>query len=233
MQERDRGGPLDDSIKEKLLNRFRAYLDTVDGEPEPPDQTGEGTDLFSVFIELAALRSEVRTESRMVKEALDQFRSVFDALQASHGAMEQELKRAQAEAREQSRAALRPLLLDVIDIRDRLVAGLKLPQATPTRWRDRFWRRNAPDEDAWREGVRMTLRRVDQLLLAQRIAPVELVGRPFDPRLGCVVATARDASVADGTVIDEVRTGFLWEDELLRPAEVIVSKGGADKRECL
>lgn len=224
---------MDDSIKEKLLDRFRAYLDTLDGEPEPPDQTGEGTDLFSVFIELAALRSEVRTESRLVKEALDQFRSVFDTLQASHGTMEQELKRAQAEALEQSRSVLRPLLLDVIDIRDRLVAGLKLPQAAPTRWRDRFWRRNAPGADAWREGVRMTLRRVDQFLLARRIAPVELVGRPFDPRLGCVVATAPDASVADGTVIDEVRTGFLWEDELLRPAEVIVSKGGAGKGECL
>ena len=122
---------MDDSIKEKLLDRFRAYLDTVDGEPEPPDQTGEGTDLFSVFVELAALRSEVRTESRLVKEALDQFRSVFDTLQASHGTMEQELKRAQAEALEQSRSVLRPLLLDVIDIRDRLVAGLKLPQASP------------------------------------------------------------------------------------------------------
>ena len=224
---------MDDSIKEKLLDRFRAYLDTVDGELAPPDQTEEGKDLFSVFVELAALRSEVRTESRLVKEALDQFRCVFDTLQASHGAMEQELKRAQAEAREQSRAVLRPLLLDVIDIRDRLVAGLKLPQASPTRWRVRFWRRNAPEVDTWREGVRMTLRRVDQFLSARRIAPVELVGRPFDPRLGCVVGTARNASVADGTVIDEVRTGFLWEDELLRPAEVIVSKGGADKGERL
>jgi molecular chaperone GrpE len=218
---------LDDSIKEELLDRFRAYLDTVDGEPEPSDETGEGKDVFSVFVELAALRSEVRTESRLVKEALDQFHSVFDTLQASHGTMEQELKRARAEARKQSGDVLRPLLLDVIDIRDRLAAGLKLPPAAPTRWHDRFCRRNAPEAEAWREGLRMILRRVDQLLLDRRIVPVKLVGRPFDPRLGRVVATARDDSVANGTVIDEVRAGFLWEDELLRPAEVIVSKGGA------
>jgi molecular chaperone GrpE len=57
------------------------------------------------------------------------------------------------------------------------------------------------------------------------------VGQPFDPRRARVVATAADLSVAEGTVIEEVRTGFLWDDQVLRSAEVIVSKGGAGKGE--
>ena len=88
---------------------------------------GAEADLFSVFVELAALRNEVRTESRLVKEALDQFRGVFDTLQSSHATLEQELKRAQAEAHERGRALLRPLLLDLLDLRDRLAAGLQQP----------------------------------------------------------------------------------------------------------
>ena len=74
---------------------------------------------------MAGLRSEVRTESRLVKEALDQFRGVFDTLRASQATVQQELERARAEARDQARAAMRPLLLDVIDLRDRLLAALK------------------------------------------------------------------------------------------------------------
>jgi molecular chaperone GrpE len=80
---------LDETIREKLLSRFVAYLDGLDhdesGEvPATAEETREEADLFSVFVELAGLRNEVRTQSRLVKEALEQFRGVFDTLQASH-----------------------------------------------------------------------------------------------------------------------------------------------------
>ena len=132
-----------------------------------------------------------------------------------------------AETRAQAHAALRPLLLDVIDLRDRLLAALKLVATGRPHWSDRLLRRNAPGGAAWQEGLRMTVRRLDQVLLDRGVVATHLVGQPFDPRRARVVATAPDASVAEGTVIEEVRTGFLWDDQVLRTAEVIVSKGGA------
>jgi molecular chaperone GrpE len=75
----------------------------------------------------------------------------------------------------------------------------------------------------------MTLRRLDQMLQDRRVVATQLVGQPFDPRQARVVATTADRSVAEGTVLEEVRTGFLWDDQVLRTAEVIVSKGGAGK----
>jgi molecular chaperone GrpE len=133
---------LDDSIKQALIDRFRDYLDMVEDGEEPPDDPGETADLFSVLVEMAALRSEVRTESRLVKEALEQFRGVFDSLQASQATLQRELDRARTETRDQAQSALRPLLLDVIDLRDRLVAALTLSAAVRPRWRDRLWRRD-------------------------------------------------------------------------------------------
>jgi molecular chaperone GrpE len=227
---------LDAAIREKLLSRFVAYLDGLDhNEPgEAPAGTAaeasEEADLFSVFVELAGLRNEVRTQSRIVKEALDRFRSVFDALQSSHATLEQELKRARADAHDRERALLKPLLLDVIDVRDRLAAGLRPAQAAPARrWYERFRpdpeaNRAAAAEEARREGMRMTLRRVDRLLADQRITAIETVGRPLDPRHAAAVATVEDPATADGTVVEEVRPGFLWQGELLRPAEVIVAR---------
>ncbi len=70
----------------------------------------------------------------------------------------------------------------------------------------------------------MTLRRVDRLLADQRVSAIETVGRPLDPRYAAAVATVEDPAAADGIVLEEVRPGFLWQDELLRPAEVIVAK---------
>jgi molecular chaperone GrpE len=220
---------LDDSIKQALIDRFRGYLDMVEDGEEPPDDPGETADLFSVLVEMAALRSEVRTESRLVKEALEQFRGVFDSLQASQATLQRELDRARTETRDQAQSALRPLLLDVIDLRDRLVAALTLSAVARPRWHDRLWRRDRSGVAAWQEGLRMTLRRLDQVLLDRRVVATQLAGLPFDPQLARAIGTAADSSVAEGTVIKEVRAGFLWDDQVLRTAEVIVSKGDAGK----
>ena len=80
---------MDETIREKLLSRFVAYLDSLDhdesGAARAAEEESEEADLFSVFVELAGLRNEVRTQSRIVKEALDRFRSVFDTLLAGQG----------------------------------------------------------------------------------------------------------------------------------------------------
>jgi molecular chaperone GrpE len=126
---------MDPSLKETLLDRLSSYLDGLDAADaetaglaptaaETPSADEEARDLFSVFVELAAVRNEARAQARIVKEAFDQFRAVFETLQSSNAALDRELKEAHARAREQSRSVLRPLLIDIIDVRDRLSAGL-------------------------------------------------------------------------------------------------------------
>ncbi len=217
---------MDAAAKERLLDQLRQYLDGFEALPVPaPDPGSAEADLFTVFVELAAVRNEVRTESRLVKEALDQFRTVFGTLQSSHATLEQELKRVQAEARERAQALLRSLLLDLLDLRDRLDAALQAPAAAPSRWLDR-WRKPRAAPEHWREGIGLTVRRLDRMLAERRVSRIELVGQRFDPRLARAVGTRQDANVAPGVVVDEVRAGYLWDDELLRAAEVIVSKAG-------
>lgn len=233
---------MDDSIKQELLTRFSLWLDAAPDEPEDedalPDEVLPRTDLYSLFVEMAGLRSEVRAESRLMKDALDQFRGVFDTLQASHATLRQELERVRTETKDQSRAAIRPLLLDMIDLRDRLLAALAMSgagrRATPARWwRARFFppRDDASGGDAWREGLRLTLGRLDQMLLDRQVVPLRLAGQPFDPRQARVVATVTDSAAPDGIVIEEVRAGFLWHDQVLRSAEVTVSKSSAQPGE--
>jgi molecular chaperone GrpE len=221
---------LDETIREKLLSRFAAYLDGLEHEesgavPAMAEEAREEADLFSVFVELAGLRNEVRTQARFFKEALDQFRGVFDTLQASHATLEQELKRARAEVNDRETTLLKPLLLDIIDVRDRLSAGLKPAMAASPRWYEHFRpKTKRAAEKAWREGMRMTVRRIDKLLGDRRVLAIETVGCPFDPRRAAAVATIEDPAAADGIVVEEVRPGFLWQGELLRPAEVIVAR---------
>ena len=192
---------------------------------------GPETDLFTVFVELAALRNEVRTESRLVKEALDQFRGVFATLQSSHATLEQELKRARAESAGARAGA--PATVAAGVARPARPAGRRAAAARsgPARWLDRWRRRRPAEPDSWREGFGMTLRRLEHILAERRVVRIELMGQRFDPHLGRVIGTTHETGVEAGIVVDEVRAGFLWDDELLRPAEVIVTKAGAEERE--
>ena len=221
---------MEDAAKNDLLEQFRRYLDGIDDVPPPAPMAGSEADLFTLSVDMAALRNEVRTEARLVKDALEQFRAVFQTLQSSQSVLEQDLQRAHERERVQERTLVRPVLLDMLDLRDRLAAGL-LPSPQPRlRWHERWRGKRALQPEPWQDGLRMTLRRLDQLLLERRVTPLELLGQRFDPRLGRVVATRDAAGMQVGTVLEVVRAGFLWEEVLLRPAEVIVSKTDAEEQ---
>ena len=219
---------MEDALKDRLLEQFRRYLDGIREVPLPEPATGSEADLFTLSVEMAALRNEVRTESRLVKDALDQFRAAFQTVQSSQDTLEQELQRAHERERAQERTLVRPVLLDMLDLRDRLAAGLQPSPQPRAHWYERWRGKRVLQPEPWQEGLRMTLRRLDQMLLERRVTPVELLGQRFDPRLGRVVATRDEAGVEPGIVLVVLRAGFLWDETLLRPAEVIVSKPDAE-----
>jgi molecular chaperone GrpE len=215
---------VDQSTREALLDRFRNYLEAIDANPtDVATASVEGGDLFSLFVEMAALRSEVRTESRLVKEAIDQFRSVFDLAEASHISMQQALRRSEADREEARRLRLRPFLLDLVEVRDRLIgAATASPPSPSSGWRGLFGVKPPPAPD--REGLRMILGRFDRALAGQGIVPFETVGTAFDPQRARAVATVADASRPSGIVVEEYRAGYLWGSDVLRPAEVAVNR---------
>lgn len=67
-------------------------------------------------------------------------------------------------------------------------------------------------------------RRLSSLLEAEGVKSFESVGQRFDPTRHEAMATVRDGGGAPGTVVDEAGRGYLWNDELLRPARVRVAE---------
>jgi molecular chaperone GrpE len=61
------------------------------------------------------------------------------------------------------------------------------------------------------------------LLKTNGVLPFESAGMPFDHNLHEAVAMAEQKGSEPGTVVDELRRGYLWNGELLRPAQVRVT----------
>jgi molecular chaperone GrpE len=81
---------------------------------------------------------------------------------------------------------------------------------------------DSPDSVA--AGLRGMQRRLGSLLEAEGVRSFESVGQRFDPTRHEAVATVRDGGDAPGTVVDEAGHGYMWNDELLRPARVRVAE---------
>ncbi|MBS1223996.1 MAG: GrpE protein, partial [Proteobacteria bacterium] len=177
---------MDTETTERLLDRFRAYLDETP-EVSPREEAAKverRTDLYSLFAELATLKNEVRLESRQVKTALDEFRAVFETLQTSQTQLGGELDRARAALPEQRRAALKPVLLELVELHDRLETGLRVLQNYRPTVLSRLFglgQRERALLQAIAQGQDISLRRLEQLLNSQQVTALPALGQPLDP----------------------------------------------------
>jgi len=226
---------MDETTKTALLEQFRGYLETLEEEEAPaPGNDLPGIDLHTLFTELAGLRNEVKLESRQVKQALDHSRELVDALQENNRRLSGELsalRRAEEELREE---AQRELLLELLELRDRLADGARHIRAfTPRGLVERFLFGRAkgrikPLIAGTGEGLEMGLRRIDALLQRNGVRPIESRERKLDPMRMQAVSVTHDPSREEGVVVNELRRGYLRGGKVLRLAEVVVNKQDAN-----
>ena len=72
-------------------------------------------------------------------------------------------------------------------------------------------------------GVRIIHRKLLALLEMQGVLPFESVGTRFNPMVHEAVTMAKHEGREPGTVVEELRRGYLYKNELLRPAQVRVA----------
>lgn len=78
-------------------------------------------------------------------------------------------------------------------------------------------------EQPFVKGVQIIYQKLLALLETHGVLPFESVGRTFDHNLHEAVAMAKHKGSEPGTVIDELRHGYRWNNELLRAAQVRVA----------
>ena len=81
----------------------------------------------------------------------------------------------------------------------------------------------ADAHDPWVEGVRLTERKLRNVLESEGVTPIEAVGQPFDPNLHEAVVHEETADHPDNQVIGELQRGYRLRDRVIRPSLVRVA----------
>jgi molecular chaperone GrpE len=130
--------------------------------------------------------------------------------------MENYKKRMERTYADRAHSSKKDLLQNLLSVKDNLERALQYAGSSEA------------GGESLMEGVRLTQYQLNQMLQKEGVEPIEAQGQPFDPRLEEAIQSVNDPSVADHTVVKVVRTGYTYADEVLRPAQVVVSVHGGD-----
>lgn len=78
--------------------------------------------------------------------------------------------------------------------------------------------------DGLAEGLRLTVKQLEDALASQGIRRIASVGESFDPRLHNAVLTVPAPGAQPGTVVAILAPGYLIHDRVVRPAQVSVAE---------
>jgi molecular chaperone GrpE len=166
-------------------------------KPDEPTEKAESSkaDATDAKAELARLKAELGREHDMYLRALADFDNYRSRVDRERG-----------KAADSGKRELVLPLLDVVDGFDRALAhSTKVPAGIL-------------------EGFHAIHRSLLDLLQGHGVTPVISLGQPFDPAIHEAIGTVQGSEYPAGSVAGEVRRGYRFHNELLRPARVRVAQ---------
>ncbi|MDX2155321.1 MAG: nucleotide exchange factor GrpE [Hyphomicrobiaceae bacterium] len=174
-------------------------------QPAPSVPAGEG----------AQPQPPVNDEvARLKAEAAD----LKDRLLRAHAEMDNVRKRLEKEKADLAKFAITKFARDVVGIGDNVQRAI---DAVPAKSAEQD-----PSLKSFLEGVSMIEREFLNVLEKHGVKRLDPKGEQFNPHLHQAVMEMPVADVPSGTVTQVFQAGYTIEDRVLRPAMVVVAKGG-------
>ena len=204
-------------------------------------------DSYTLWAAMTTLAQEVKLQGRTFKELNETLGGQAAAGQA--GRIAEEIRSAYRDRerdlqREAERRCRKEALLAMIDLRDRLERGLdsvrageaEISKAARAGWLARVFSRPGRDRTAGTlaaltKGYELAIDRLDQTLDEFQAREIRCQGETFDPRRMNAIDKEESSAIPEGTVLEVYRSGYEWNGEVFRPAQVKVSCAPAEGNE--
>ena len=186
-----------------------APTDPVEPAGPTPDEDGFGAAQLKEII--AALQEELDAKTKAVSDKHDQYvRAVAET--------ENVRRRLEKDKEDTAKYAITKFAKDILSVGDNFQRAI---EAVP---------KDAVETDpalkTLLEGVVLAERDFRGALERHGVTTIDPAGQPFNPHHHQAVMEKEDPDVPNGTVLQVFQVGYLIDDRCLRPAMVVVSRGG-------
>lgn len=159
---------------------------------------------------------EVPADEHMKQELADAKKrndELLTRLKYAQADLENYRKRMDKEMKEAGESVARGLLSRLLVVQDELDMAAKHSEE------------ERHGGDTVREGLAMVSKNLKTAMESVGLQRIDAVGKPFDPSLHEAVERIQGGSHTEDTVVEEVRPGFTFRGQLLRPSMVKVELG--------
>jgi molecular chaperone GrpE len=189
----------DSNIKEGSEEEKQNGYDELDvGRPADND------DKLDNEVELFQLREDLRKARDSADDSLSKLRYMvadFDNYR----------KQTEKQVSSKIEASRAEILLKFLNIRDDYLRALNIIK------------HDKPDAVII-EGLQGILKNFDNLLSSEGVVEIESVGTPFDPNIHDALNFSYSDRLPENTVTNEIRKGYMYNNKVLRPSLVEISK---------
>src|SRR5580700_3481479 len=205
--------------------KFEAEAKLIDEMPlpEPVPKPGATPEALSTVrnVETTSDPNEKisETRSRQTDDSQDQFAQLKaeltkykDIALRSVADLDNYRKRMAREKDDAIRYANASFLERLIPILDNFELGLQAAKA-------------GGGHSAVQDGMMMVSKQLQDFLASCGVETIDATGQHFDPNVHEAIAQEQNAEIGEGFVIRQLRKGYKLKDRLIRPANVVVSKG--------
>jgi molecular chaperone GrpE len=119
-------------------------------------------------------------------------------------------KRTDRQLAEVKKYCTEPLIMQLLEIADELEMAVKVGC-------------HSESAETVTQGIELTLGKLKRILENEQVAPIECLGKPFDPSKHNAVARIERGDAKECTVIEEIRKGYIMKERVIRPSLVKVT----------
>ena len=147
----------------------------------------------------------------IIQQLQDQLKDAEKRVLLAQADLENFRRRVRRESQDQIKYAGSGLMTDILDCVDNMHRAIEAYEADP-------------NGDGLRDGVKMVATQILDSLSKRDCKAIEAAGQPFDPNKHQALQM-QPSELPANTVIQDLRTGYILFDRVLRPSQVFVSTG--------
>ena len=156
-----------------------------------------------------SLQMELKKLEKKVKQLQQELKEKNDKLLRSYADFQNYQKRMEKELIFKEEETKKKYLSELIDLNDLL--------------------KKAYDDKDPKNGLKLILNNLKNLFEREQMQCIDCVGKTFDHNLHHAVSAMEKDECEDGTIVEEIKKGYLINDKVLRPSQVIVAKKKENK----
>ena len=158
---------------------------------------------------------QLRNEIVSINDEKTQLQQVAQRSQADLINYKNRMEQEKTDIREKSRHNIILKLITVVDDVERAIASLP---------------KNS-DSDVWQTGIELIQKTLVNALESEGVSKINPLNQTFDPFTCEAILYQETKNATEGQVIEVIRTGYMINEKILRPAQVVVAQNETNKNQ--